>query len=650
MGLPAKHLYEFGPFVLDADERVLLREGQPVSLAPKAFDTLLALIEKSGRIVGKDELLNRVWPDSFVEEGNLAFNISVLRKALAGGADNVQFIETVPKRGYRFVTPVRQMNDASPDVLFESQTISRVVIEEQRDDSEQQIQISSPKAIVERAAQTSSARRAISIRSVLIGCVVVLGIVAVIAYLRVSGPTSPRTLAVLPFKPLAANSSDEYLELGMADALITRLSNLKEIVVRPTSSVLKYAAAGQDPIAAGRELSVDAVLDGSVQRSGDTIRVTVRLVRVGDGVPLWADKFDENFTNIFSVQDSISERMARALTLNLSGEEKNKITKRYTDDVEAYQLYLKGRYYWNKRTEGSYQRAVDYFQQAINKDSGYALAYSGLADSYSFLSSQGIQSPRDVFPLAEAAARKAIELDDSLAEAHTSLAYVRLYYDWDWPGAEREYTKAIKLNPNYATPHHGYAYYLISTGRTDQAIAEIKRAQELDPLSLIINTDHAEFYYFARRPDQAIEQLQKAIDLDPSFVRAHFLLGRAYAQKGNCEQAIAEFQKARSLEENGVEMLGALAQGYASCGKGPEARKVLGELLAIDRTKQHYISPHWIAATYAALGDTNEGFAWLDKAFERRFGPLIYLKVNPIWDGLRSDPRFADRLKLVGLN
>jgi len=650
MGLSAKHLYEFGPFVLDADERVLLREGQPVSLAPKAFDTLLALIEKSGRIVGKDELLNRVWPDSFVEEGNLAFNISVLRKALAGGADDVQFIETVPKRGYRFVTPVHQMNDAGPDVLFESQTVSRVVIEEQREDFEPQIQISSPKDLVERAADTSSPPRTISKRSALIACVLVLGIVAVIAYLRVPGPTSPRTLAVLPFKPLAANSSDEYLELGMADALITRLSNLKQIVVRPTSSVLKYAAAGQDPIAAGRELAVDAVLDGSVQRSGDMIRVTVRLVRVGDGVPLWADKFDENFTNIFSVQDSISERMARALTLNLSGEEKNKITKRHTDDVEAYQLYLRGRYYWNKRTEGSYQKAVDFFQQAINKDSGYALAYSGLADSYSFLSSQGIQSPRDVFPLAEAAAKKAIELDDTLAEAHTSLAYVRLYYDWDWAGAEREYIRAIKLNPNYATPHHGYAYYLISTGRTDEAIAEIKRAQELDPLSLIINTDHAEFYYFARRPDQAIEQLQKAIDLDPSFVRAHFLLGRAYAQKGNCEQAIAEFQKARSLEENGVEMLGALAQGYASCGKGPEARKVLSELLAIDSSNQHYVSPHWIASTYAALGDTNDGFAWLDKAFERRFGPLIYLKVNPIWDGLRSDPRFAERLKLVGLN
>jgi len=353
MGLPAKHLYEFGPFVLDADERVLLREGQPVSLAPKAFDTLLALIEKSGRIVGKDELLNRVWPDSFVEEGNLAFNISVLRKALAGGADDVQFIETVPKRGYRFVTPVRQMNDAGPDVLIESQTISRVVIEDRREDIEEQKQIPAPKDLTQRASDTSFSRRAISKLSLLIAGVIVLGIVAVIAYLRLPGPTSPRTLAVLPFKPLAANSNDEYLELGMADALITRLSNLKEIVVRPTSSVLKYAAAGQDPIAAGRELAVDAVLDGSVQRSGDKIRVTVRLVRVGDGVPLWADKFDENFTNIFSVQDSISERMARALTLNLSGDEKNKITKRYTDDVEAYQLYLKGRYYWNKRTEGS---------------------------------------------------------------------------------------------------------------------------------------------------------------------------------------------------------------------------------------------------------------------------------------------------------
>lgn len=641
MSLPVKHLYEFGPFVLDTVERILMREGELVGLTPKAYDTLLALVEKKGRIVGKDELMNRVWPDSFVEEGNLAFNISVLRRTLAEGAEKIQFIETVPKRGYRFVASVRETFDNTPDVLLERQTVSHVVIErreEQEGPADLALLAAAPRALINRDLLSNS--------KVWAACALVLMIAAAVGYFRISTTTNPRTLAVLPFKPLAANASDEYLELGMADALITRLSNLREVIVRPTSSVLKYAG-GQDAIAAGRELGVDTVLDGSVQRSGDTIRVTVRLVRVSDGAPLWADTFDESFTNIFSVQDSISERMASALTLSISGDERKRLTKRYTDNVEAYQLYLKGRYHWSKRTEENYQKAVDYFQQAIDKDVNYALAYTGLADSYSFLSSQGIRSPRDAFPIAETAAKKAIELDDSLAEAHTSLAYVKLYYQWDWAGAEREYIRAIKLNPNYATPHHGYAYYLISTGRTEAAIAEIRKAQEIDPLSLIINTDHGEFYYFARRPDQAIEQLRKALDLDPNFVRAHFLLARAYAQKGKCTEAIAEFQKAISIDENGIEMLGALGQGYASCGNKAEAQKVLGQLLEI--SKQRYISPHWLAAAYAGLGETDEAFAWLDKAFERRFGALIYLKVNPIWDNLRSDPRFADRLQRVGL-
>jgi tetratricopeptide (TPR) repeat protein len=333
--------------------------------------------------------------------------------------------------------------------------------------------------------------------------------------------------------------------------------------------------------------------------------------------------------------------------LKVTGEEEKRLAKSYTANTEAYQLYLKGRYYWNKRTEESYQKAIDYFQQAIERDRKYALAYTGLADCYSFLSSQGIRPPTEVFPLAKDAAERAIELDDTLAEAHTSLAYVRLYYDWDWKGAEREYNRAITLNPNYAVPHHGYAYYLISTGRTEEALAEIQRAEVIDPLSLIINTDHGEFYYFVHRPDDAIAQLQRAIEMDPTFVRAHFLLARAYAQKGQCNEAVAEFQKARSLGTSEVEMLGALGQGYASCGKRAEAHRVIGDLL--DLSKRRYISPHWLAATHAGLGEIDEAFEWLDKAFEMRFGPLIYLKVNPIWDPLRSDPRFPDRLRRVGL-
>jgi tetratricopeptide (TPR) repeat protein len=381
-------------------------------------------------------------------------------------------------------------------------------------------------------------------------------------------------------------------------------------------------------------------------QQGDSLVVQADLVNASDGTQLWGEKYSGKMSDILAVQEQIATRISNRLQLKLSGEEEKRLTKTYTANTEAYQLYLKGRYYWNKRTEDSFQKAIDYFKQAIDLDPRYALAYTGLADSYSFLSSQGIRPPTEAFPLAKEAAARAIELDAFLSEAHTSLAYVKLYYDWDWAGAEQEYTRAIKLNPNYATPHHGFAYLLISSGRTDAAFAEIEKAEAIDPLSLIINADHGEFYSFAHSPAEAIIRIQRAIDMDPSYVRAHFLLARAYAQNGQCDKAIAEFQRAKSLG-SGVEMLGALAQGYASCSMKAEATQTVDELLKL--SKEHYVSPHWVAATYAGINDMDKAFEWLDKAFDARFGPLIYLKVNPIWDPMRSDPRFADRLKRVGL-
>lgn len=455
------------------------------------------------------------------------------------------------------------------------------------------------------------------------------------------------SIAVLPFVNQNNDPNSEYLSDGLTESIINSLTQLPNLRVIARSSVFRYKGQETDPLKVGKELGVRAVLVGRLIQRGDSLWVSTELVDVRDNKQLWGDQYERKIADLLAMQRDIAREITSNLRPRLSGAEQNRAAKNYTENPEAYQLYLQGRFYWNKRTEESYQRAVDYFRQAIDKDPHYALAFTGLADTYSFLSSQGIRPPHDVFPLAKDAAIKAIEIDNSLSEAHTSLAYVKLYYDWDWAGAEQEYKRAIELNPNYATPHHGYAYLLISSGRTEAAFAEIKKAEEIDPLSLVINTDHGEFYYFARRPDEAIQQLQKALEMDSSFVRAHFLLGRALVQKSRCDQAIAEFQKARTLVPEGVEMLGGLAQGYASCGRKAEAEKTMAQLLEL--SKQHYLSPHWLAAEQAALGNKDEAFKWLDQALDRRFGPLIYLKVNPIWDPLRQDPRFAEYVRRVGL-
>jgi serine/threonine protein kinase/tetratricopeptide (TPR) repeat protein len=455
------------------------------------------------------------------------------------------------------------------------------------------------------------------------------------------------SIAVLPFINQSGDPNAEYLSDGLTESIINSLTQLPNLRVIARSSVFRYKGKETDPLIIGKELGVRAVLVGRIMQRGDGLTISTELVDVRDNKQVWGEQYERKASDLMSLQRDIAGQIANNLRLKISGEEHNRMMKHYTENPEAYQLYLQGRFYWNKRTEESYQKAIDYFRQAIEKDPSFALAYTGLADSYSFLSGQGIRPPRDVFPLAKEAARKAIEIDNSLSEAHTSLAYVKLYYDWDWAGAEQEYKKAIELNPNYATPHHGYGYLLISSGRTEAGFAEIRKAEEIDPLSLIIQTDHGEMLYFARRPDEAIVQLQKTIDMDPSFVRAHYLLGRALIQKGRCDEGIDEALKAQRMAP-AIEVLGWLAQEHASCGRQAEAQKAMNELREL--SKDHYVSPHWYAAVQAAMGNKDEAFKWLDQAIDRRFGPMIYLKVNPIWDPLRSDPRFAERLQRVGLS
>ena len=465
-------VYEFGDFVLDPNEKTLFVSGQPIHLPAKEFETLLLLVRHNGHALTKEEMISAIWQDSFVEEGNLAKQISRLRKVFNTGGE--ELIETIPKHGYRFkVTDLRRReSDALEPVIVEKRTVKRVRLDLPGSEDGQM----SPVAKLSRPQYETRPNAVWVGAGLLIIAAVSAGLYLWLSGTRQSPAPVVKSLAVLPFKPVASDDSDEYLRLGLTDALITKLSNLKQVVVRPTNAVRNFG--DRDPLAAGRELSVDAVLDGNVQRVGQQVRVTVQLVNVRDGSLLWGGKFDEKFTDIFSVQDAISEQVARALEPGLTGEERTLLAKRHTASADAHHAYVLGRIFWNKRTAKDFEQAIVHFDDAIQKNPNYALAYAGLADSYSLLADyQGAPAPQS-YEKARAAALKALELDDSLAEAQTSLAYVSMYRDWDWEGAERRYRLAIARNPNYATAHQWYAEFLTAMGRFDDALAAIRRAKE----------------------------------------------------------------------------------------------------------------------------------------------------------------------------
>src|SRR5688572_20437503 len=654
MSKQAQLLYEFGPFRLDPAEHSLLRDGLAVSLRPKEFAVLLALVEHHGRLMTKDDLLQQVWPGQFVEEGNLNRHISSLRRVLGESSDAPQYVETVPKVGYRFVAPVHEIRDRSADMVIERHTIARIVTEEDEEEEEASGReviesVSEPKALLTTGAKNNRRRRLAFAVSLLI----LIGLTLVFTYAwtaRKSEETKTAatvtSLAVLPFKPIGARDEDDYLGLGMADALITKLGNIQRINIRPTSAVRRYDAPNQDPVAAGRELGVEAVIEGSVQRVGGRIRVTVQLVRVKDRTPLWAEKFDEQFTDIFAVQDRISEQVARALTLTLSSTEKELLTKHFTENSDAYQLYLKGRYFWNKRTVEGLNKGISYFNEAVEKDPSYALAYVGLADSYSLLSDYGGLPPKEAYPQAEKAAMQALALDERLAEAHAALGLIKTSYEWDWPGAEQEYRRAIELNPNYETAHQWYAEYLSGLGRHQEAITEIRRAKEINPVSLIINAVEVSVFYIARDYDQAISQGQKALEMDPHFAELYGYLRRCYEQKGMYKEAIAALQTRRKLAGLDADETLTLREAAAATSARVYWQRRLEQ--QVEDSKRELSNAVDMAEIFAQLGEKDKAFKSLERAYTERSVMMMYLKVLPNLDPLRTDPRYTDLLRRVG--
>ncbi|MEN3330673.1 MAG: hypothetical protein V7641_38 [Blastocatellia bacterium] len=648
----ARQLYEFGPFRLDAAKAVLWRGRQVVPLTPRLLEMLLVFVENSEQVIEKDELMSRLWPDSIVEESNLTVNISALRKALGQRGNENRYIVTVPGRGYRFIAEVKEVTEQETEVLLEKHSHTEIVIEEEDDEGRAVASLRSPP----KPAFLTALRHPQLSRKRLAASLIAVALFGGVAGLWFSGKlqtaapgAAVKTMAVLPFKLLGDNDADEYLGIGMADALITRLSGIKQINVRPTSAVLKYARLEKEPVTVGQELKVDSVLEGSIRRSGERVRVTVQLVSVDGGRPVWADKFDEQASDVFTVEDRISARVADALKLRLTAEESRRLYRRYTENPEAYQAYLKGRYCLSSGTTENAYKAIEYFNQAIQADPLDALAYAGLADSYTYLS--GIRSaalpPREALPKAKAAAQKALAIDEELAEAHLSLALVILRFDWNWFGAEQEFKRAIELNPTYAPAHFWYAEFFRAMQRPEEMAREVKLAYEIDPLSPGINLARSLPFHLAGEYEQEIEWVNKVVETNPNYPHSYFSIGASYTLLGRYEEAIAAFEKAASLMGRTADMLSGIGYVYAVAGRKAAAQEVLEELQAM--AKRQYVPPGAMALVYLGLGEHDKALEWLEKAVDVRASGMIYLRSDRRFDALGVYPRFTALLRRIGL-
>jgi TolB-like protein/Tfp pilus assembly protein PilF len=483
--------------------------------------------------------------------------------------------------------------------------------------------------------------------ALIVTLIVILAIAGYVAYRHARNTEAGiESIAVLPFENQSHDPDSEYLSDGLTESIIYRLSQLPNLKVSPRSSVFRYKGKETDPVKVGNELGVNAVLSGRITQRSDQFTISTELTDVRYNKLLWGEQYDRKMTDLLATQREIAREITEKLKVKISGEDERLASKHYTESNEAYQSYLKGRFYWNRRTREGYTKALEHFNAAIAKDPSFALAYAGLADCYNVLSSYGISSPGESFPRAKAAATKALELDGNLAEARTSLAYYKYQYDWDWADAERQFKQAIELNPNYATAHHWYAITLAGMGRMDEALLEIKRAQELDPLSLVINASAGWIFYHAHRYDEALAQYRKSLDLDQNFARAHWGIAEPYVMKGEYESAVTELQAARQLDESPI-VLALLGHAYAAAGRKGEAQNILNELK--QQSKVKYVDSYFLAEIHAALGEKERALQELEDAYRERSSWLVWIKVEPKFDGLRSDPRFADLVRRVGL-
>jgi TolB-like protein/DNA-binding winged helix-turn-helix (wHTH) protein/Tfp pilus assembly protein PilF len=628
----------FGSFEVDIAAGELRRQGLKIRLQDQPFRLLVLLLERAGDVVTREEVREKLWPaDTYVDfDHSLNTAVRKLREALRDSADAPRYVETLARRGYRFTAPVAVVAPRGTTEVAHSANAD-----------EASVLPYSPQRL------STFARRLLTF-----AIVVAIGAAALVADWVVprQGPTTQSgrrlTLAVLPFDNLTGDADQEYLSDGLTEEMITQLGRLEpdRLRVLARSSTWKYKRADRDIGQLRRELGADYVLEGSLRRAGERVRVTAQLVQVHDQSQVWAETYERDLRDVLIVQSEVAEAVARTIAVTLTPDAHARLARARPIHPEAYQDYLRGRFFWYRRTEAALKQALGYFQKAIAADPGYAPAYSGLADSYSSLGASSIIGglpPRQAMPEAKAAALKALQIDGTLAEAHASLAMVHLLYDWDLAACEKEFRRALELDPNYNAAHHWYSHCLLPLGRKEESLAESKRALELEPLNLVVDIHLGWHYLYARQYDQAIEQFQRTLELDPAFPQTQRYAAWAYLQKGMHLEAIAALRAARKSLGRNPQIEGELGYALAVAGRRDEALATLEGLSHLSATR--YVSPYSVALIHAGLGDRDQALAWLDKAYAERSDYMPYLRLEPMLDGLRSDHRFTALVGRVGL-
>lgn len=634
MGQPAEphRIFCFGPFELDAVSGELRRQGLKIKLQDQPFRLLVLLLDHAGDVVTRDKVRETLWPaDTHVDfDHSLNTAVRKMREALGDSAEVPRYVETVARRGYRFIGPVAPP-PAVPMV---------------------------PSAGAAGDSLPEPPRPSFARRPLILGIIFAISAAALVAY-RVTTRPGPATqsgrrltLAVFPFDNLSGDADQEYLSDGLTEEMIAQLGRLgtDRMRVLARSSTWKYKRVERDIGRLRRELGADYALEGSVRRAGERVRITVQLIQVDDQSQIWAKTYERDLRDVLILQSQVAEAVARTIAVTLTQEAQARLTRARPINPDAYQDYLRGRFLLNRKTEAALKQALGYFQKAIAADPGYAPAYSGLADSYSSLGASSVVGglpPSQAMPEAKAAAIRALQIDDTLAEAHTSLAIVHLLYEWDPAASEREFRRAIELDPNHTTAHHWYSHCLLVLGRPEESLVESKRALELEPLALVVGIHLGWHYLYARHYDEATEQFRKTLELDPAFPQSRRYAAWAFLQKGMHGEAIGALQAALNSRERAPEIQGELGYALAVAGRRAEALAIVEDLrrLSVGR----YVSPFSVALVHAGLGDRDSAFAWLQKAYTERSDYMPYLKLEPMLDGLRSDQRFADLVGRVGL-
>jgi TolB-like protein/DNA-binding winged helix-turn-helix (wHTH) protein/Flp pilus assembly protein TadD len=626
----------FGVFEVDLRAGELRKHGVRLRLQEQPFQVLAMLLERPGETVTREELRNRLWTaDTFVDfDHGVNKAINRIRDALGDSATSPRFVETVARRGYRFIADVAV--EGVPLARSETRTGDLIA---GADESVAPVAIPPPMGRLRRWYPWTITGVTLALASIVV--------VVWARQFRALQLPPIRSLAVLPLENLSGDNSQEYFADGMTDELIATLGQISALRVISRTSVMPYKRARKGLPQIARELNVDAIVEGTVLRSGGQVRITAQLIEARDDKHLWSESYDGDLRDTLTLQNTVARAIAEQIRINLNPEEQATLKQRKVVDPEAYEAYLKGRYFWNKRTGDDLEKAVAYFNRAIERDPTYAQAYSGLADTYALLGDweYGVLAPRDALPRAKAAAIKALQLDSTLGEAHTSLAFCLDAFDWDLKSADTEFRRGIELNPGYATAHHWYAWHLSLLGRNNDAIGELKKALSLDPLSLIINADLAELLLIAHFTNESIQQSRKTIEMDVNFPLAHNQLAVAYLQAQRKDEAISELQQAVRLSSGSPTCIANLARAFAVSGRRNEAVQLLGDLKKRSRASSSNASE--IAVVYAALGDNNQAMTWLEKGYEERFNPSVLLR--PGFDPLRADPRFQDLERRVGL-